>query len=168
MCHKLLHCWVLSGQRATWCCGQRWVWHMFCGKGLWWVIPTNKIHPIGLKHHLGFNRSYGPYGHTVSRCLIFPALPEVKTQSTHVASFSSYLRVNMGCALAIVFQVRSLNVPNITGYPTWSLFPGVPSFRLHSEINQIHLSIEAQCGTASLPMGDCHTWYFLIIDRPGV
>ncbi len=28
--------------------------------------------------------------------------------------------------------------------------------RLHSEINQIHLSIEAQCGTACLPMGDCH------------
>ncbi len=29
-------------------------------------------------------------------------------------------------------------------------------FRLHSEIDQIHLSIEAQCGTACLPTGDCH------------
>ncbi len=29
--------------------------------------------------------------------------------------------------------------------------------RLHSEIDQIHLSIEAQCGTACLPMGDCHS-----------
>ncbi len=29
-------------------------------------------------------------------------------------------------------------------------------FRLYSEIDQIHLSIEAQCGTAYLPMGDCH------------
>ncbi len=28
-------------------------------------------------------------------------------------------------------------------------------FRLHSKIDQIHLSIEAQCGTACLPMGDC-------------
>ncbi len=28
--------------------------------------------------------------------------------------------------------------------------------RLHSEIDQIHLSIEAQCGTARLPLGDCH------------
>ena len=37
------------------------------------------------------------------------------------------------------------------------LFPGVPSLnRLHSEIDQIHLSIEAQCGTACLPIGDCH------------
>ena len=29
-------------------------------------------------------------------------------------------------------------------------------FRLYSEIDQIHLCIEAQCGTACLPMGDCH------------
>ena len=29
-------------------------------------------------------------------------------------------------------------------------------FRLDSEIDQIHLSIEAQCGTTCLPMGDCH------------
>ena len=53
---------------------------MFCGVGLWWAIPPNKIH-----------RSY------------------------------------------------------------WN--------RLHSEIYQIHLSIEAQCGTALLPLGDCHTTF---------
>ncbi len=37
----------------VWCCGQPWVWHMFFGKGLWWVVhvPTNKIHRIRLKHH---------------------------------------------------------------------------------------------------------------------
>ncbi len=29
--------------------------------------------------------------------------------------------------------------------------------RLHSEIDQIHLSIEAQCVTTLLPLGDCHT-----------
>ncbi len=41
---------------------------------------------------------------------------------------------------------------------TPSGFPGVPSLnRLHSEIDQIHLSIEAQCGTTYLPLGDCHT-----------
>ncbi len=61
--------------------------------------------------------------HTVSRCLKARKWPV----STHVASSSSHLRVNMGCALAIVFQVRSLNVSNLTGYPSWSLFPGVPS-----------------------------------------
>ena len=30
------------------------------------------------------------------------------------------------------------------------------AIRLHSEIDQIHLSIEAQCGTALLPLGDCY------------
>ena len=30
------------------------------------------------------------------------------------------------------------------------------AFRTKSEIDQIHLSIEAQCGTARLPQGDCH------------
>ncbi len=34
-------------------------------------------------------------------------------------------------------------------------------FRLHSEIDQIHLSIEAQCGTAYLPIGDCHSRYLI-------
>ncbi len=29
--------------------------------------------------------------------------------------------------------------------------------RLHSEIDQIHISIEAQCVTTLLPLGDCHT-----------
>ncbi len=57
--------------------------------------------------------------------------------------------------------------PQIVDYPLRShfteqstirgLFPGVPSLnRLHSEIDQIHLSIEAQFGTPYLPLGDCH------------
>ncbi len=35
----------------------------------------------------------------------------------------------------------------------------IPSLvvRLQSEIDQIHLSIEAQCVTTLLPMGDCHS-----------
>ncbi len=36
-------------------------------------------------------------------------------------------------------------------------------FRLYSEIDQINLSIEAQCGTACLPMGDCHTLAYLTL-----
>ena len=35
---------------------------------------------------------------------------------------------------------------------------GIP-FGLHSEIDQIHLSIEAQCVTTLLPLGDCHKGY---------
>ncbi len=36
--------------------------------------------------------------------------------------------------------------------------PGPLVIRLHSEIDQIHLSIEAQCVTTLLPLGDCHNW----------
>ncbi len=70
-----------------------------------------------------------------------------------------YLRVNMGCALAIFFFFSGpLPLRSYIGQSTFrGLFPGVPSLnRLYSEIDQIHLSIEAQCGTAYLPMGDCH------------
>ncbi len=51
--------------------------------------------------------------HCVSRCLTFPALPEVArprgqvlANSRRPVSPSSCLRVNMGSALAIVFQVQ--------------------------------------------------------------
>ncbi len=37
------------------------------------------------------------------------------------------------------------------------------TIRLHSEIDQIHLSIEAQCVTTVLPLGDCHRLQFDII-----
>ncbi len=58
----------------------------------------------------------------------------------------------MGCTLAIVFQVRSLYVPTKAraqrrGYLLGVCFQESLVFRLHSEIDQIHLSIEAQCGT---------------------
>ncbi len=43
------------------------------------------------------------------------------------------------------------------------LFPGVPSLnRSHSEIDQTHLSIEAQCGTTYLP-GDLVTATLCVI-----
>ena len=37
--------------------------------------------------------------------------------------------------------------------------------KLHSEIDQIHLSSEAQCVTARLPLGDCHTGHTLRYTR---
>ncbi len=35
-------CSLLRASEYHLCCGQPWVWHMFFGKGLWWVVPTNK------------------------------------------------------------------------------------------------------------------------------
>ncbi len=44
---------------------------------------------------------------------------------------------------------------------TWSTLKGpfrlVPSLRLYSEIDHIHLSSEAQCVSHHLPLVDCHT-----------
>ncbi len=69
-------------------------------------------------------------------------LPDTLQAATFVCMSSSYLRVNMGCALVILFQVRSLNVPIKDRSPLTGPFLGVPSL----QIGQIHLSIEAHCG----------------------
>ncbi len=50
-----------------------------------------------------------------------------KLKQVNTRGFPPVPTFNMGCALAIVFQVCSLYIPTITGYPSWSLFPGVPS-----------------------------------------
>ncbi len=44
----------------------------------------------------------------------------------------------------------------INGPPIGVRFRKSLVIRLHSEIDQIHLSIEAQCVTTLLPLGDCH------------
>ena len=51
-----------------------------------------------------------------------------------------------------LLPLRSL----INGPPIGVLFGESLVIRLHSEIDQIHLSIEAQCVTTLLPLGDCH------------
>ena len=44
-------------------------------------------------------------------------------------------------------------------------FWGVPSrSRLYSEIDHLHLSIEAQCVSHLLPLGDCHTFTFALLN----
>ncbi len=54
------------------CCGQLWVWHMFCGQDLWWAIPLHiSIDRVGIP--IGFQPIIWTFvRHTVSRCLIFP------------------------------------------------------------------------------------------------
>ncbi len=64
-----------------------------------------------------------------------------------------------------IFSVALLFVAVSRGYDTRFAVKACDGlvFRLRSEIDQIHLSIEAQCGTACLPVGDCHTIYYLKI-----
>ncbi len=64
---------------------------------------------------------------------------------TRIIPPSSCLWVNMGCAQVILFQVRSLSVPQKTGHLLRDHFWECLVFRLHSKIGQIHLSVEAQC-----------------------
>ncbi len=150
------------------CCGQLWVWHMFCGVGLWWAIPPNKINgsywntvwvsvdrmdlcQTHCRQVLDISRAsksgqvtWSEWANSSRRTSWFQSIKSKQvpdfsrssgsdqitwvdlSQHTWLSS-SSYLRVNMGCALAIVFQVRSLYVPITAGYSLWSLFPGVPS-----------------------------------------
>ena len=121
-----------------------------CCDGLYQLIKSIGSH---WNTSLGSNQSCGPLSDIL--CRKWPGhVGKLNQKSTHMASSSSYLRVNIGCALAIVFQVRSLQVP-----PFEVCFRESLVFRLHSEIDKIHLSTEAQCGTACLPMGDCHNMF---------
>ena len=33
--------------KGSLCCGQLWVWHMFCDQCSWWAMPPNKSHGSG-------------------------------------------------------------------------------------------------------------------------
>ena len=69
---------------------------------------------------------------------------------------SSCLRVNMGCALVILFQVCSLYVPTKDRSPFTGPFLGVPSLLITLQNGQIHLSIEAQCDHHNYKMAYLH------------
>ncbi len=63
-----------------------------------------------------------------------------------------------------LFQVLFLYVPFIDVPPLGVRFRESLVIRLHSEIDQIHLSIEVQCGTARLPLSDCHSYHQVIVN----
>ena len=51
------------------------------------------------------------------------------------------------------------------GYDTWfavKTCDGLSVIPCNSEIDHIHLGIEAQCATTLLPLGDCHTILFYL------
>ncbi len=84
---------VVSGHGIEMCCGQLWVWHIFCGQDLWWTKPLHIF-------HWSCWDTNGPL-----------------------------FRVRFGESLV---------------------------YRLYSEIDHLHLSIEAQYVSHLLPLGDCH------------
>ncbi len=93
--------------------------------------------------------------HTVSRCLIFPALPEVV--KVNAIGFLQFLPMGQrGLCFGYLFSGRLPLRSLIDGPPFRVRFRESLVIRLYSEIDQIHLSIEAQCVTTLLPLGDCH------------
>ncbi len=92
--------------------------------------------------------------HTVSRCLIVPALPEMAKVTI---GFLQFLPTGQhGLCFGYLFSGPPTLHSLIHGPPFGVRFQESLVIRLYSEIDQIHLSIEAQCGTACSPLGDCH------------
>ncbi len=79
------------------CCGQLWVWHMFCGQDLWWAIPLH------IFHWSCWGTIWIPTDHMDLCQTHCKQVPDFSRAQGHV--------VYMGCALAVVFQVHSPYVP---------------------------------------------------------
>ncbi len=119
--HILMETATHSFFHNSYCCGQLWVWHMFCSQDLWWAIPLH------IYHWSCWDTIWIPTDHMdlcQTHCNQVPDFPAPKVMWSgldqlpiRLAPSSSYLRVYMGCALAVVFQVRSLNVPSKTVHP---------------------------------------------------
>ncbi len=105
------------------CCGQLWVWHMFCSQGLWWVMPPNKNH-WSHWNTITFVR------HTVSRCLNFPAIPEV-TRSRGQSQYTWLPPVpTHGSTWVVLWLFVFRSAPSMFPHRQSTfrgLFPGVPS-----------------------------------------
>ncbi len=105
------------------------------------------------------NADQFPYRQNCHPIYTFPAFRV--TWSIKIGSFQ-FLPTGLhglcfGCCFSGLLPLRSLaNGPPI-GVRFWESLVG----RLHSEIDQIHLSIEAQCVTTLLSLGDCHTLVFV-------
>ncbi len=78
---------------------------------------------------------------------------QVNQKSTQLASSYGSTWVVLWLLL---FRSAPSTFPIINGPPIGVRFRESLVVRLYSEIDQIHLSIEAQCVTTLLPLGDCH------------
>ncbi len=123
--------------------------HVF-GKGLWWVMRTIGFTAFGWNTIKGFNRSCVPLSDTLQAgAWLFP---RYRKWPDHVGRFwpieSAVTRSFPPVpAFGSIWVVLWLLFPQRRGYLLGVCFLESLVFRLHSEIDQIHLSIEAQCGT---------------------
>ncbi len=98
-----------------------------------------------------------------SLVVLDPILPsmDIPIRTHWCESWQVCLRVNRVVLWLLFFRSAPSMLPQWRGYLSCSLFPGVPNHQitLDSEIDQIHLSTEAQCGSPVylVPMGDHHS-----------
>ncbi len=145
------------------CCGQLWVWHMFCGQDLWWATIPLHISIVCVGIPFGFQTIIWTFArHLVSRpqgggfSLYADKFPQQGSRR-QFGSFQ-FLPTGLhglcfGCCVSGPLPLRSL-----TDGPLFRVCFGESLVvRLYSEIDHIHLSIEAQCVSTLLPLGDCHS-----------
>ncbi len=152
------------------CCGQLWVWHMFCGQDLWWAIPLHIFHwscwdTLWIPNdHMDLSQTpcvqvpefSRHWGQVVSLDQSQASLHSLNQLPTKIGSFQ-FLPTGLhglcfGCCFSGPLPLRSL-----TNGPLFRVrFGESLVVRLYSEMGHIHLSIEAQCVTTLLPLGDCH------------
>ncbi len=102
------------GTTKNCCCGQLWVWHMYYGVGLWWVVPPNKIN---VSHWNTVWVSIDRLDLCQTHCKQVPDLPAGQYGLCFVLQSAQcgtiYLSLGDCNTLAIVFQVCSLYIPTL-------------------------------------------------------
>ncbi len=135
---------------------------MFCGQCLWWAMPPNKNHGSAWNTiWISTDRMNLCQTHCKQVPDFFPRLRsrgQVWTNYRHCYINRQYnwllpVPTYFGCYFSGPLPLRSL----LNGPPISVRFRESLVVRLYSEIDQIHLSIEAHCVTTLLPLGDCHT-----------
>ncbi len=140
------------------CCGQLWVRHMFCGRDLWWTIPLH------IFHCSCWDTLWIPNDHMDLCQTPCVQVPVFSRHWGHVVNLDQsqalfqFLPTGLhGLCFGYCFS-SPLPLRSLTNGPLFRVrFGESLVVRLYSEIGHIHLSIEAQCVTTLLPLGDCHT-----------
>ncbi len=110
---------------------------------------------IVLGYPLDSKRSYGPWPDT-----LFPGACGFPPQGSR-GQFGTFQFLPMGLhGLCFGFCFAGpLPLCSLTNGPLFRVHFGESLVvRLYSEIDHLHLSIEAQCDSHLLPLGDCHTF----------
>ncbi len=87
---------LLSTCRGFDWCSKSCVWHMFSGKGLWWVMQTNRFTGFGWNTvRVSIDRVDLCQTHC-NRCLTFPALQEVTWSRGQVLAYRKCCYILLG------------------------------------------------------------------------